>query len=75
MNDTLRLYYTGCNGPFFGSRGVTTCNSAFAPPPPRPVLSGSFSISKTQMEHGTSAKRTKDMVGIYAMMMPCIRGG
>jgi len=20
-NDTLRLYYTGCNGPFFGSRG------------------------------------------------------
>jgi len=21
VNDTLRLYYTGCNGPFFGSRG------------------------------------------------------
>merc|ERR1719498_1097208 len=21
VNDTLRLYYAGCNGPFFGSRG------------------------------------------------------
>jgi hypothetical protein len=21
MNDTMRLYYAGCNGPFFGSRG------------------------------------------------------
>eukprot|EP00966_Prymnesium_polylepis_P116648 2696227-Prymnesium_polylepis.1 len=21
VNDTLRFYYTGCNGPFFGSRG------------------------------------------------------
>jgi len=23
FNDTMRLYYTGCNGPFFGSRGCS----------------------------------------------------
>lgn len=27
VNDTLRVYYTGCNGPFFGSRG---CALGFA---------------------------------------------
>merc|ERR1719220_2389634 len=23
VNDTMRLYYAGCNGPFFGSRGCS----------------------------------------------------
>lgn len=69
-NDTLRLYYTGCNGPFFGSRGcalgmATLQRDGFAGYSGGSVLTAPVRVTRGQLTVTVDGGATGVQVGVY----------
>ena len=69
VNDTLRFYYAGCNGPFFGSRGcglgmATLQRDGFAGYQGGTVMTAPFRVSGTTLKVSVDGGATGIQVGV-----------
>merc|ERR1712216_454995 len=69
QNETLRLYYAGCNGPFFGSRGcglgmATLQRDGFAGYQGGTVMTAPFRVSGTTLKVSVDGGATGIQVGV-----------